>query len=54
MVQKTFTKALLDAGLRMPGETVGDFNKQMKALTLSEREWFRERFKIEHNIEVIS
>lgn len=54
LIKKTFTKAIIDAGLRLPGESVGAFSQEVKKLTPADRAWFVERFKIEQGIEVTS
>ena len=54
MKQMTFTKAMLESGLRLPSESAGAFAIQLKNLTEADRAWFVERFAIEQNIEIVS
>lgn len=53
MLKMTLSAALVKFGLRLPGENVGQFGAQIKALTPADREWFKERFAIEYGIEIV-
>lgn len=51
MIQMTFTKAMMDFFGRLPGQSVGDFANELKALTVVDREYFKREFR-KINIEI--
>lgn len=45
MIQSTFTKAILEFFGKKPGQTLQDFQVELKALTSEDREYFKREFE---------
>lgn len=53
MEKMSLAAALVKAGLKLPGESVGAFGQEIKKLNDADREWFKERFAKEMGLEIV-
>lgn len=53
MRQMSFTAAINEVFGKKPGQTLGEFQQELKALDPTDREYFKKHLKAEKEIEIV-